>query len=219
MGDRIRIVIVDDHPIVRKGLKGVIEEQPDLQVIAEAGDGVEGLSLIEKLRPEVAIVDLEMPKKDGFAVALELRRLNIPVALVFLTFHDDADLLHRAVDLGGLGYLLKESALTDIVNAVRSVAAGRAFVSSSMTPALLRRRENSKAKDESIPNLRQLTPAERRILNLIAEGKATKEIADGLGIHPRTVESHRSAICQKLGLTGTNSLLRFMLEHKGQILS
>jgi DNA-binding NarL/FixJ family response regulator len=215
--EEVRLVVADDHPIVRKGLCQVIQEQPDLKVVGEVGDGVTALALIQSLKPRVAIVDLDMPRLDGFGVALEIRKLQLPVEVIFLTMHSEVDLLQRAMDLGK-GFVVKESALVDIVNSIRSVALGGSFVSPSMTAALLDRRDRTKALRDSRPAFDDLTPAERRILGMIAAGKATKEIAAELSIHPRTVESHRASICQKLELIGTNSLLRFALEHKAQFL-
>ncbi len=218
MSDEIRVIIVDDHPIVRRGLRQVMEEESDLAVVAEAGDGETGLKLIGQLRPDVAVLDLDMPKLDGFAVAGEVRKRNLPVKIIFLTIHNEVDLLHRAVSLGAGGYVVKESALVDIVNAVRSVVAGGSFVSPSMTAALLERRRSSQAFEEATPALKELTPSERRILSMIAAGKPTNAIASELHIHPRTVETHRASICQKLGLSGANSLLRFALENRAQLL-
>lgn len=215
--EEIRLVVADDHPIVRRGLCQVIEEQPDLKVVGEAGDGVTALALIESMKPRVAIVDLDMPKLHGFDVALEIKKRQLPVEVIFLTMHSEVDLLERAMDLGK-GFVVKESALVDIVNGIRSVATGGWFVSPSMTAALMNRRGRTNALRTSKPGIDDLTPAERRILGLIAQGKATKEIAAELDIHPRTVESHRASICQKLELVGTNSLLRFALEHKAQFL-
>jgi DNA-binding NarL/FixJ family response regulator len=215
--EEIRLVVADDHPIVRKGLCQVIQEQPDLKIVGEAGDGITALGLIESIKPRVAIVDLDMPKLSGFGVALEIHKLQLPVEVIFLTMHSEVDLLERAMELGR-GFVVKESALVDIVNCIRSVASGGWFVSPSMTAALMNRRGRTNALRTSTPGIDDLTPAERRILGLIAQGKATKEIAVELNIHPRTVESHRASICLKLELSGTNSLLRFALEHKAQFL-
>ena len=218
MSGEIRIVIADDHPIVRKGLREVIEEEPDLKVVAEAGDGETGVALIRQLQPLVAVIDLDMPKMDGFAVAEEVRKSKLSVGLIFLTVHSEVDLLHKAMDLGGSGYIVKESALMDIVNGVRSVAAGRPYVSPSMTSALLAHRTRAQTLRKATPGLAELTPAERRILNMIAAGKPTSAIAAELHIHQRTVDTHRANICQKLQLSGANSLLRFALEHKSELL-
>src|ERR1044071_8060422 len=127
----ITIVIADDHPIVRKGLRDVIEAEADLKVVAEADDGEAAVALIAKLRPQVGVLDLHMPKMDGFRVQEELRKRNIPVETILLTMYNEADLLHKAMDLGGKGYILKESALVEIVNGIRSVVAGHHFVSPS----------------------------------------------------------------------------------------
>ena len=219
MSDEIRIVIADDHPVVRKGLRQVIEEEPGLKVVAEAGDGETGLGLIQTLQPHIAVLDLEMPKLGGFAVAQAIRKSKLRVEIIFLTIHSEVDLLHKAMDLGGNGYILKESALIDIVNGIRSVAMGRPFVSPSMTPALLSRLARSQALERATPGLGELTPSERVILSMVAAGKPTNVIAAELHIHPRTVDTHRANISQKLHLNGANSLLRFALEHKSELLS
>ena len=187
-------------------------------MVAEAGDGATGLALILELRPDVAILDLHMPKLDGFAVAQELRKSGLPAAIIFLTIHAELDVLQRALDVGGKGYVLKDSALVDIVNAVNSVAAGIPFVSPSLTGTLLSHRFDAKVLEARQPGLRELTVAERRILAMIAAGKPTKVIADEIHVHPRTVETHRGNICGKLGLSGANSLLRFALQHKSELL-
>ena len=217
MTQEIRLVILDDHPIVRRGLREVIEHEPDLKVLAEAGDGEIGLELIRKLLPQIAVLDLDMPKLDGFAVARRIRQLNLSVETIFLTVHNELDLLDRAMEVGGKGFIVKESAVLDIVNGIRSVAEGRPFVSPSMTAALLGRRGNSMGLKKNTPGLASLSPAERRILIMIAAGKSTKEIAAELYIHSRTVETHRGSICSKLHLSGTNSLLRYALEHKSEL--
>jgi two-component system, NarL family, response regulator DegU len=217
MSDRIRILVADDHPIVRKGLCEIIEEEPDLKVIAEAGDGEACLASIEKLRPDIVVLDLNMPKLDGFSVAEELHKRKLAGNIIFLTVNNDVDLLQRAMDLGQ-GYILKESALVEIVNGIRSVAAGRPYVSPSMAASLLSRRSQAQAFERGLPALASLTPSERRILSLIATGKPTKVIAAELHVHPRTVETHRGSICHKLHLNGSNSLLRFALENRSKLL-
>ena len=217
MTQEIRLVIVDDHPIVRKGLREVIEDEPDLKVLAEAGDGEAGLELIRKLLPQIAILDLDMPKLDGFAVARQIRQLNVSVETIFLTIHSEVDLLDRAMDVGAKGFIVKESALLDIVNGIRSVAGGRPFVSPSMAAALMERRATTTRLNKNTAGLASLSPTERRILTMIAAGKSTKEIAAELYIHSRTVETHRASICSKLNLSGTNSLLRYALEHKSEL--
>ena len=140
MNRKIRILVADDHPVVRKGLSLIMAAESDFEVVAEAADGRMALALIQKLHPDVAVLDLDMPKLDGFAVAAEARKLSLAVQIIFLTIHSEVELLRRAMDLGARGYIVKESALIDIANGVRSVAGGRAFVSPSLTAALLERR-------------------------------------------------------------------------------
>lgn len=214
--DEIRIVIADDHPIVRKGLREVIEQEAELTVAAEAGDGAAALAAIAEFRPSIAVLDLHMPRLDGFQVAEEVRKRGLDVPVIFLTMHDEPELLHRAMELGK-GYILKESALTEVVSGIRAVASGRAFVSASLAGALFERRSKVQEFEKKVPGLGALTPAERRILKLIAAGKPSKMIAAELHVHPRTVETHRANISEKLQLTGANSLLRFALENKAKL--
>jgi len=216
MADEIRIVIADDHPIVRKGLCEVIVQEPDLTVVAEAGDGAAALAAIEQLRPSIAVLDLSMPKMDGFQVAEQIRKRELDTAIIFLTMHEEPELLQRAMELGK-GFILKESALTEVVNGIRSVAAGRPFVSAAIAGSFFERKSKTQGFEQSVPGLGSLTPAEKRILKLISAGKPSKMIAAELHVHPRTVETHRANISQKLQLNGANSLLRFALENKSKL--
>ena len=217
MAGKIHILIADDHPIVRRGLRQVIEGDSKLIVVAEADDGEAALRLIEQTRPQVAVLDIDMPKLDGFAVARALQKKRLPVEVVFLTIHSAEDLFNEAMDLGAKGYVLKESAVTDIVNGIRAVAAGQHFITPSLTSYLVNRRNRSDALARRLPSLAELTPTERRILKLIAEYKTSKEIAEELFINYRTVENHRTNICQKLELRGSHALLKFALQHKSEI--
>jgi DNA-binding NarL/FixJ family response regulator len=136
MRHKLSIFIADDHPIVRKGLREIIEEEPGLAVIAEAGDGETSLALIEEFRPDIVILDLNMPKLDGFSVAEELHKRKLAGNIIFLTVHSDIAVVQKAMDLGN-GYILKESALVEIVSGIRSVADGKPYVSPSLAFALL----------------------------------------------------------------------------------
>ena len=214
MATEIRVAIADDHPLLLKGLRQVVEADSNMKVVAEAGDGEALISQIELSRPQIAIVDVDMPKQDGFAVAREISKRKMPVDVVFLTIHNEENIFHAAMDLGIKGYVLKDSALIEITEAIRTVAAGQCYVSRPLTAYLLHRRSRSQAFLQSKPGLKDLTASEQRILQMIAENKSSKEIGAELGIHYRTVENHRVNICQKLGLQGTNSLLRFALQHK-----
>jgi DNA-binding NarL/FixJ family response regulator len=217
MDDEIRIVIADDHPVLRRGLMQVIESDPMLKVVAETGDGHAALAEIEALTPNIAVLDADMPKLDGLGTLREIRKRRLPVEVVFLTIHDQGDLFHTAIDLGAKGYILKDTALTEIVKGLRAVAAGQNYWSETLISQLLLRRNRTQALAQAHPTLSDLTPSERRILRMIAAGKSSKEIAAELFIHYRTVENHRTSICEKLGLHGPNTLIRFALQHKSEL--
>jgi DNA-binding NarL/FixJ family response regulator len=211
--DQIRILIADDHPIVRKGLRFSVEEDEGLKVVAEASDGEMALALIKKHRPDIAVLDIDMPKLDGLGVAREIARQKLDAKIIFLTFHADEELFRAAMSLGSKGYILKDSASQEIVAGVRAVASGRPYISSAITEKLLHPKEPPAPKNTFTSNL---TPTERRIMRLIADGKSSKEIGAELSIHYRTVENHRTNICRKLNLEGegANALLRFALQNK-----
>jgi DNA-binding NarL/FixJ family response regulator len=211
----IRVLIADDHPMLRKGLRLTIEEDPGLSVVGEAADGEAALALLAKLRPDVAVLDIEMPKLDGLAVAREAMRQGLALKTIFLTLHMDEDMFNAALELGSKGYILKDSAAQEIVAGVRAVAAGRPYFSSAIAAQMLNRRDTPGRVSKG-DLARQLSPTERRIMQLIANGKSSKEIGSELSIHYRTVENHRTNICRKLALDGegANALLRFALQNK-----
>lgn len=213
----LTLIIADDHPIFRKGLCEVIEGDPSLKLVGQAGNGDEALRLIEELKPSVAILDINMPRLSGLQVAEALRSRSMPSRLVLLTMHEDEDLFDRAMELGVPAYVLKESAVEDLIGAVHSVAEGRNFISPTIAGLLVKRRERSAELRKEKPGLGLLTPTERRILKLISEDRTTKEIADALEISPRTVETHRQNISHKLHLSGSHSLLKFAFDNKAAL--
>jgi DNA-binding NarL/FixJ family response regulator len=197
----------------RKGLVEALRADVALRVVAEAGDGQAALELIEKRRPSLAVLDIEMPKLSGLDVAQEVGRRGLPVQLVILTMHDDAATFDRAIELGVGGYVLKDNAVNDIVTCVHYVASGRTYVSPGLSRHLVGRGRAARAP-AAPPGVERLTPVERRVLGLVAGHLTTRAIAAQLGASPKTVENHRSNICRKLGISGTNALLRFALEHR-----
>ncbi len=209
--------MADDHPIVRQGLKQIIETDRAISIVAEAGDGADALEQIEKHQPNVAVLDIDMPQMDGFDVVRELQRKNIKIEVVFLTMHSESEIFEEAMDLGVKGYVLKDSAVTDIVASIKSVASGRPFLSPALSALLLNRRHRIVELEETQPGLNSLTPTERRILKHIAEDKTSKQIAAELFISPRTVETHRTNICRKLDLSGSLALVKFAVTHKSEI--
>ena len=213
----IRIVIADDHPIVRQGLRQTMEAERGFKIVAEATDGLTALDQIKSFKPRVAVLDIDMPELDGFGVVRALRDENIDVEVVFLTIHRDEDFFNEAINLGAKGYVLKDSALTDIVNCVRSVASGQPYVSPALTSLLLNRHRRAASLNQRKPELKDLSPAELRVLKLIAEYKTSREISEELFISPRTVETHRTNISNKLNLHGSHALMKFALAHKSEL--
>jgi DNA-binding NarL/FixJ family response regulator len=216
VNNAIRVLLADDHPIVRKGLRSSIEEHDEVEIVAEAGDGEMALQLIRRLSPDIAVLDIDMPRLDGFAVAREIQKLGMPTKIVFLTLHTDPDFFDTAIHCGGKGYLLKDEASEEIIAGLRAVAAGQIYVSQGMTHLLVKRRMTSKAPADAGP-MDALTVSERNIMKLIAQGKSSKEIGQELDIHYRTVENHRTNICRKLKIEGANALLRFALQNQTKL--
>jgi DNA-binding NarL/FixJ family response regulator len=217
MGSEIRVLIADDHPIFRQGLRAIIEAQGDLTVVAEASDGSQALERLQDADVTVAVLDVTMPVKDGFAVAREARDRRLTPALVFLTMHKDEHYLNAALDVGVRGYVLKDNATTEIVDCVRSVAGGGEYISPTLSSLLIRRHTRATSLAEQKPALDQLTDAERRILRLIADGLTSREIAGQLGIGLRTVEHHRNNVAVKLELRGSHALTKFALKHQSEL--
>ncbi len=217
MKPETRILIADDHPIFREGLRKVIERDKDLVVVAEAEDGEEALAQLAALKPDVAILDLDMPKRDGFGVAQALKAQAAPIAIIFLTMHKDEGLFNAALDLGVKGYVLKDSAISDMRQAIRAVRAGQPFISPQLSGYLMNRHTRAADLVQQKPALSQLTPTELRVLRLIAEDQTTRAIADTLCVSIRTIETHRANISQKLDLHGAHALLKFALEHKSEL--
>jgi DNA-binding NarL/FixJ family response regulator len=217
MNPEIRVLIADDHPVFRAGLRQVIELNADLKVVAEAENGTMALDRVREHRPDVAVLDVDMPGLDGFEVVRELRREQLPVEVVFLTMHKDEDIFNAAMNIQVQGYVVKDSAVTDIVASVRSVFAGQPFISPVLSAFLLRRTQRSAKLVDEKPGVNQLTPTERRILQLLSDNKTSREIATVMFVSHRTIENHRANICQKLGLHGSNALLKFALENKSQL--
>lgn len=217
MSEMIKILIVDDHPIFRRGLRQVIETDAQLNVIEEAENGRAALDLIKTLQPDVVVADVNMPQMGGIELARRIKEKNLPPALVFLTMHRDEIMFNAAMDLGVKGYVLKDNAISDITDCIKTVAAGKRYVTPALTEYLFSRSRQTTDFKKRTGGLDALTKTERRVLRMIAEDKTSREIGEILFIHPRTVDNHRTNICQKLDIHGTNALLRFALTHKSEL--
>jgi len=214
MSGEIRIIIADDHPIFKNGLKQIISEDGNIKIIGEAGDGEKALELIKELSPDIAVLDLDMPKKNGLQVLKDASIDKKRTKIVFLTMYKEEDMFNEAMEHGIMGYVLKENAMNDIVECINTVIQNRHYISPLISGYLIKRRENITEFENSRPALKDLTSTELRILKLIAENKTSKEIAKELFISYRTVENHRTNISCKLNLHGSHSLIKFAIENK-----
>lgn len=212
--NKLRVIIADDHPIFRKGLLLAIGSERSIEIVGEAGDGLQALYLAEKLKPHVIVLDIEMPGLTGLQVAREIIQRKLPVQISFLTMYKDEDMFNEAMDLGVKGYVLKESAVSDIVAAIKTVARGKNYLSPSIAEYLDSRSDHARMLLKKKPQLENLTATERKVLRLISENKTSKEIGDELHISFRTVENHRTNICNKLEIHGSHSLLKFAIEYR-----
>ena len=210
----ISVLIVDDHPLFRQGLRQVISSDSRFELAGEAENADAALKLVQETKPDIIVLDVNLPKVSGLELASVLRSKKCPAGLVVLTMLKDEQVFNQAMNIGVKGFVLKENAAGEILNCMASVAAGDPYVSPSLSGLLLRRRNRAETLATKTPTLEDLTTAERRILKAIAQKKTTKEIASELFISPRTVESHRANISTKLALKGSNSLLQFALEHR-----
>ncbi len=214
MDNLITIIIADDHPMFRAGVRQAIESDDSLKLLGEAGTGTEALRLIREHTPQVALLDMRMPEMTGLGVAKELFKNNSPVEIIFLTMHDEEEWFEKAMEVGVKGYLLKDSLPSDILQGIHAVAKGRYYISPKLSGAMMQRKQESKTLIEDFPDIEKLTDMERKILRLVGESKSSKEIADELFISPRTVDNHRFHIAEKLGIKGRYKLLRFAMENR-----
>jgi DNA-binding NarL/FixJ family response regulator len=217
MQKEITLVIADDHPVFRQGLRQIIEMEQGLRVLGEANDGRAALSLIQELKPDIAVLDVNMPHLKGFDVARETRRQELPVGIIFLTMHDDESMFNEALNAGARGYLLKDSVSSDIVNSIRTVAAGQHYISPTISSYLLNRASRRETFNEQTPSIKDLTATELRVLKCIAQGQTSRQIAEQLFISYHTVENHRHSICDKLNIHTRGGLFMFAVQHKSEL--
>jgi DNA-binding NarL/FixJ family response regulator len=214
MNKKIRVLIADDHPVVRKGIATAIENDDPFEIIAQSGDGTETLNLICETKPDIAILDISMPGLSGLEIVNEINQKKIPVKFIILTMYKDEELLNRALNSGVLGYVLKDNAMDDILHCLKAVSQDKHFICPELSEYLIDRNSKIELLYKKSPSLNDLTSTEKRILKLIAENQTSKQIADDLCVSIRTIQNHRNNICNKLSLKGYNKLLQFAIENK-----
>lgn len=209
----ITVVLADDHAVVRDGLKLLLETQADLQVVGEATDGRQAVRQVARLRPRVAILDIAMPELNGIEAARQIKEVCPETRIIILSMHSSSEHIFQALRAGAQGYLLKEVAGSEVIQAVRVVNAGGRYLSQKVADLVIDEylRQGEAAVGDS--PLARLAPREREILQLVAEGKSTTEIAQILPLSPKSVETYRSRLMKKLGLKDLSALIKFALQH------
>jgi DNA-binding NarL/FixJ family response regulator len=206
---KIRVLLADDHTLMRRGLRLIVEQQPDLVVVGEAEDGRQAAALSASLKPDVAVLDIGMPNLNGIEAAKQITDGESGAAVVILSMHADETYILRALRAGARGYLLKDSAESDLVRAIRSVAEGKSFFSPAVSKVMLEDYVKKLQRTGSEDSYDLLTPREREILQLVAEGKSNKEVANLLHLSVYTVETHRANIMEKLKLKSVPELILY----------
>jgi len=212
--NKLRIVVADDHGIVRQGLRFVLEKQPDIEVVGEATDGREAVRLAEELHPSVIVMDIGMPQLNGLEATAQIVRRNANATVIILSMHTDEVYLVRALTSGVKGYLVKGSADQDLVAAVRAVAAGKCFFSPVIAQMLAEDYTRQLQQKQVQDSYDLLTEREKETLQLLAEGKSNKEAATVLDVSPYTVETHRMHLMQKLNLHNTAEIVLYAVRKK-----
>lgn len=215
MKSNLTILIADDHPIFRSGVRQVLEKELSLKIVAEAEDGEDAFHKLSEIKPDVAILDINMPKMTGLEIARRASAMNLGTKIILLTMIDDKKIFLEAMDAGVKGYILKDSAVSEILRAVAAVRDDRHYLSPTLAEVLLHKK--SLLDHRAAASFKDLTPTEVRIMRGIAGLKSNQEIADELFISKRTVENHRSNIAKKLSLKDTNAVLKFALQYKTEL--
>ena len=207
----IRVLVVDDHAILRDGIRSLLESQEDIIVVGEAGDGSEAIELTSKLLPDIVLMDISMPKTNGLEATRAIKERSPNIKILILTQHDNREYIAPALGAGAAGYVLKRSGRREMLNAIRQIHENGVYLTSNLTQEVFQ--EYSQSSCNGKENDQHLTERERQVLELIVEGNSNKEIALDLGISPKTVSVHRTNIMSKLNVQNTVELIRFATNH------
>ncbi|HZT31235.1 MAG TPA: response regulator transcription factor [Bryobacteraceae bacterium] len=210
----IRILLADDHGVVRKGLRFLLEQQPDVEIVGEAGDGREAVRVAEETGPDIVIMDIAMPLLNGIEATAQMVKKNPAIGVIILSMHSDEDYLLSALNAGAKGYLLKDSAEVDLVRAIQSVHRGTPFFSPEITKTMLEDYMRFLQQRNLQDSYDLLTDREKEVLQLLAEGKSNKEVAAILDVSVYTVDSHRTHLMQKLNLHNTAEIVLYAVRKK-----
>ena len=207
----IRVLIADDHAIVRAGLRTLIKAEIDLELVGEAAGGLEAIEKVHSLHPDVLVLDLSMPDLDGIAVTRDLKEEQAGCAILILTVHEDEALLREAIRVGAGGYIIKHAAEDELISAIRSVNRGEMYIHPKMIRSLISTEKKADEQNKEFPEA--LTSREKEVLKLIVQGYTNRQVADELTISIRTVEGHRANLTDKLGIRSRVQLLRYAKDH------
>jgi DNA-binding NarL/FixJ family response regulator len=220
----IRVLLADDHDILRQGLKMLLSLQQNIQVVGEARTGRQAVAMVQELQPDVVVLDISMPDMDGLEACQQIRGQQSATQVLMLTMHDSEEYFLQALRMGAAGYLVKKAAPTDLHMAIHAVAHGGAFLYPGLAKALIRAyvspssvtfgSQDTASASGLAEELRSLTPREVEVLKLVAEGHTNQEIADQLVLSIKTVQAHRANVMEKLGLHDITQLVRFAIRHK-----
>jgi len=205
----ITVVLADDHPIVRQGLRHLLESDPEFRVVGEAGDGIKALQLVETLKPNILVVDMVMPGLNGLEVLRQIKKISPTTHAIVLSMQSANVYVVEALNLGAEGYVLKETGPSELVNAIHTVTQGNRYISEKLIERLESTRQ--RADEAPLDTYQSLTAREREILQMTAEGKSSTEIGEELVISPRTVEVHRSNLMKKLALHNMTDLIKYAI--------
>jgi len=212
----IRVLLADDHTIVRQGLRSLLDSQEDIEVVGEAENGREAFEKTKQIAPDIVVLDITMPKLNGIEATRQIKKLNPEIKVIVLTVHDSEEYVHQVLQAGASGYLLKESAVSDLVSAINAVKKGDIFLSPTISKVVVKDYIKHTDRERAFDSLDVLTSREREVLQLIAEGHTNREIARLLKLSVKTVDVHRAHIKEKLQIHDTAGLIKYSLR-KGLI--